>query len=119
MAQGGDWGAGVTTAHGKKPAGLAGIHLNFHIVFPKNPPEGLSADEQRAVTSLNEFLNDGNGYFKEQSTRPQTIGYALADSPSGQAAWIYEKLGEWTDSNTNRNVKSRATRCSTTSRSTG
>jgi pimeloyl-ACP methyl ester carboxylesterase len=101
VAQGGDWGAGVTTALGKlKPAGLAGIHLNFQFVFPeKIPTEGLSADEQRAVTALTEFLNDGNGYFKEQATRPQTIGYALADSPSGQAAWIYEKFQAWTDSN--------------------
>jgi epoxide hydrolase len=101
VAQGGDWGAAVTTALGKlKPPGLAGIHLNFQFVFPeKMPTEGLSAEEQRAVTALTEFLNDGNGYFKEQATRPQTIGYALADSPSGQAAWIYEKFQAWTDCN--------------------
>ena len=101
VAQGGDWGAGVTTALGKlKPVGLAGIHLNFQFVFPeKIPSEGLSAEEQRAVTALTEFLNDGNGYFREQATRPQTIAYGLADSPSGQAAWIYEKFQAWTDSN--------------------
>jgi hypothetical protein len=45
------------------------------------------------------FNDKKSGYAKIQSTRPQTIGYALADSPAGQAAWIYEKLGEWTDSN--------------------
>ena len=69
-------------------------------IFPeKIPSEGLSAEEQRAVTALTEFLNDGNGYFREQATRPQTIAYGLADSPSGQAAWIYEKFQAWTDSN--------------------
>jgi pimeloyl-ACP methyl ester carboxylesterase len=101
VAQGGDWGAGVTTALGKlKPAGLAGIHLNFQFVFPeKIPTEGLSVEEQRAVTALTQFLNDGNGYFREQTTRPQTIAYGLADSPSGQATWIYEKFQAWTDCN--------------------
>jgi epoxide hydrolase len=51
------------------------------------------------VTALTQFLNDGNGYFREQTTRPQTIAYGLADSPSGQAAWIYEKFQAWTDCN--------------------
>ena len=99
VAQGGDWGAGVTTALGHlRPAGLAGIHLNWQFVFPeKVPTEGLSADEQRAVAGADSFLGDGGGYFKLQTTRPQTIGYALADSPAGQAAWIYEKLLAWSD----------------------
>jgi pimeloyl-ACP methyl ester carboxylesterase len=102
-AQGGDWGAGVTTALGHlRPAGLAGIHLNWPLVFPeKVDMESLSPDELRAVKAAGIFLSDGSGYFAEQTTRPQTVGYALADSPAGQAAWIYEKLRAWTDSEGN------------------
>jgi pimeloyl-ACP methyl ester carboxylesterase len=99
VAQGGDWGAGVTTVLGHmKPAGLAGIHLNWPLVFPeKVPADGLSADEQRAVAAAGAFLSNEYGYFLEQSTRPQTVGYALTDSPVGQAAWIYEKFQAWSD----------------------
>jgi pimeloyl-ACP methyl ester carboxylesterase len=99
VAQGGDWGAGVTTTLGHiKPAGLAGIHLNWQFVFPeKIPSEGLSVEEKRAVDAAAAFLANGYGYFLEQATRPQTVGYALADSPVGQAAWIYEKFQAWTD----------------------
>jgi len=99
VAQGGDWGAGVTTALGHlQPPGLAGIHLNWPLVFPeKIPTEGLTHDEQRAVDAEVIFRTQGAGYFLEQATRPQTIGAALADSPIGQAAWIYEKFNAWTD----------------------
>jgi epoxide hydrolase len=99
VAQGGDWGAIVTTALGQqRPAGLAGIHLNMPLVVPEPmPTQGLSPAEQRAVDALKRFQTDGFGYFLQQSTRPQTIGYALADSPVGQAAWIYEKFHAWTD----------------------
>ena len=101
VAQGGDWGSIVTTTLAQqRPAGLAGIHLNMPIVFPDPiPTTGLSAGEQRAVDAFKRFQTDGFGYFAEQSTRPQTIGYALADSPVGQAAWIYEKFHDWTDNN--------------------
>ncbi|WP_235859023.1 epoxide hydrolase family protein [Ochrobactrum soli] len=97
-AQGGDWGAGVTTWMAKQHvAGLKGIHLNLPLLFPP-PIEGTpSAEEQALIAQLVEFATHGSGYAKIQSTRPQTIGYALADSPTGQAAWIYEKFGEWTD----------------------
>jgi pimeloyl-ACP methyl ester carboxylesterase len=99
VAQGGDWGAGVTTALGHiQPPGLAGIHLNWPFVFPeKIPTESLTPDEQRAVDAAANFQAHGAGYFLEQATRPQTIGTALADSPIGQAAWIYEKFNAWTD----------------------
>jgi epoxide hydrolase len=99
VAQGGDWGSLVTTVMARQqPAGLAGIHLNFPLVFPDPiPTEGLSAAEQHAVDAWARFQRDCFGYFLEQSTRPQTIGYALADSPVGQAAWIYEKFYNWTD----------------------
>ena len=99
VAQGGDWGAGVTTALGHiRPPGLAGIHLNWAFVFPDKIPEGgLSPEERRAVDAATLFQTQGAGYFLEQSTRPQTIATALADSPVGQAAWIYEKFHAWTD----------------------
>ena len=92
VAQGGDWGAGVTTALGHLlPAGLAGIHLNWQFVFPTKIVGNLSFEEQRA--------GDGYDYLRQQSTPPQTIEYALADSPAGQAMWIYEKFYSWTDNN--------------------
>jgi len=99
VAQGGDWGAGVTTALGHiRPPGLAGIHLNWAFVFPEKIPQGgLSPEEQRAVDAATLFQTQEAGYFLEQSTRPQTIATALADSPVGQAAWIYEKFHAWTD----------------------
>jgi pimeloyl-ACP methyl ester carboxylesterase len=99
VAQGGDWGAGVTTALGHiKPAGLAGIHLNWQFVFPeKIQATGLSPEEQRALDAAGRFGTDGYGYFIEQSTRPQTMGEVLSATPAGQAAWIYEKFQAWTD----------------------
>src|SRR5215813_9568704 len=101
VAQGGDWGSIVTTTLAQqRPVGLAGIHLNMAVVFPDPiPATGLTAAEQRAVDKFKFFQSDGFGYFLEQSTRPQTIGYALADSPLGLAAWIYEKFHNWTDNN--------------------
>jgi epoxide hydrolase len=99
VAQGGDWGSVVTTEMARQqPPGLAGIHLNMPFVIPDPmPTEALSAEEQRALDRYQRFLTDGFGYFHLQATRPQTIGYALTDSPVGQAAWIYEKFYAWTD----------------------
>jgi len=99
VAQGGDWGAVVAIVLAKlKPAGLAGIHVNFPMVFPNPiPTSGLSSDEQAAVAAVRAFRDQQYGYFLQQQTRPQTIGYALTDSPVGQAAWIYEKFHAWTD----------------------
>jgi len=98
-AQGGDWGAGVTTWMAKQQLqGLAGIHLNLPLLFPP-PVVGEPNDEEKAsIAQLVAFGADKSGYAVLQSTRPQTLGYSLADSPVGQAAWIYEKLGEWSDS---------------------
>ncbi|CAF1088172.1 unnamed protein product [Rotaria sordida] len=102
VAQGGDWGTDITTILGQiHPPGLLAIHLNWQFVFPEKIPETLSHDEQRAVDAANKFFTDGSGYFREQSTRPQTIGYALCDSPVALAMWIYEKFYAWTDNNGN------------------
>ncbi|MGH8777966.1 epoxide hydrolase family protein [Paraburkholderia sp.] len=100
VAQGGDWGAGVTTWMAKQHVdGLKAIHLNLPILFPP-PVEGEpTAEERAAIAQLTAFANNGMGYSKLQSTRPQTIGYSLSDSPAGQAAWIYEKFAQWTDTN--------------------
>jgi pimeloyl-ACP methyl ester carboxylesterase len=90
LAQGGDWGAGVTTWMAKQHVeGLAAIHLNLPILFPP-PVEGEPNQAEKAtIAQLVGFNEQKSGYAKIQSTRPQTIGYALADSPAGQAAWIY------------------------------
>jgi pimeloyl-ACP methyl ester carboxylesterase len=99
VAQGGDWGALVTTEVAlADPEHCAGIHLNMPIVAPD--PEtmnDLTPPEQAALESLQYYQDWDSGYSKEQSTRPQTVGYGLVDSPSGQAAWILEKFWAWTD----------------------
>jgi len=98
VAQGGDWGASVTSALGQlKPKGLAGIHLNWAFVFPEVIPDNLAPDEKRAVEQANVFKTDGIGYFKQLSTRPQTMGYGLLDSPVALATYIYEKFQMWSD----------------------
>ncbi|WP_298692797.1 epoxide hydrolase family protein [uncultured Sphingomonas sp.] len=99
VAQGGDWGAGVTTAMAAlRSPELAAIHLNF-VVVPRLPEDREDPTEQeaRALADIDRFTTDGQGYSGLQSTRPQTLGYALTDSPAGQAAWIYEKILVWSD----------------------
>jgi pimeloyl-ACP methyl ester carboxylesterase len=99
VAQGGDWGAGVTTWLAKQQAeGLVGVHLNLPILFPPPIQGQPTVEEQASIAQLIEFDSRASGYAKIQGTRPQTIGYALSDSPAGLAAWIYEKVAEWTDS---------------------
>jgi epoxide hydrolase len=99
LAQGGDWGAAVTAALGRQdPDHCVGIHLNFVSARPdKSSQEDLTPQEQSALDALAEHQRWGTGYSSEQSTRPQTLGYGLADSPAGQAAWIIEKFWAWTD----------------------
>jgi pimeloyl-ACP methyl ester carboxylesterase len=101
-AQGGDWGAMVTTYLGARHADrMIGIHLNMVIALPddpKNPPlEGVSAEEVAALMEARQFLNDETGYQRIQGTKPQTLAYALNDSPAGLAAWIVEKFRTWSD----------------------
>jgi pimeloyl-ACP methyl ester carboxylesterase len=100
VAQGGDWGAAVTHVLGHlKPEGLVAAHVNWQFVYPDKVPENPSPEARAALDVIKKFEDDGYGYFHLEATRPQTIGYALADSPVGQATWIYEKFQEWTDSN--------------------
>jgi pimeloyl-ACP methyl ester carboxylesterase len=93
VAQGGDQGAAVTDAMGgQAPEGLLGIHLNFlrQALSEVNAMPADSEQERAAVTAINTFKTGGYGYFLEQSTRPQTIGYALLDSPVALAAWMLD-----------------------------
>jgi pimeloyl-ACP methyl ester carboxylesterase len=91
VAQGGDVGAGVTDAMGRQaPDGLVGIHTNL-LAPVLGARQSTDTDEERAAAGqLAEFTATGNGYFVEQATRPQTIGYALLDSPVALAAWMID-----------------------------
>ncbi len=99
FAQGGDWGAAVTTQIGLRHAGpCAGIHLNMALVAPdKATLADPSPAEQRALAALKHYQDWDSGYSQQQRTRPQTLGYGLADSPTGQAAWVLEKFHGWMD----------------------
>ena len=99
VAQGGDWGSAVTTAIGMSGAPeVMGIHVNMVLGFPApEDMDNLTAQEKAAIAAFEHYNTWGNGYSQQQATRPQTLGYGLADSPVGQAAWIFEKFHEWTD----------------------
>jgi pimeloyl-ACP methyl ester carboxylesterase len=93
VAQGGDQGAAVTDAMGRQaPAGLAGIHLNFlrEALGNVSGMPADSAEERAALAAIDTFRTSGSAYFLEQATRPQTIGYALLDSPVALAAWMLD-----------------------------
>jgi pimeloyl-ACP methyl ester carboxylesterase len=93
VAQGGDVGAIVTDAMGRQaPEGLAGIHTNLLVTTlgAPTPPPGDTEEERAALAAIKAFRTGGYGYFLEQSTRPQTIGYALLDSPVALAAWMLD-----------------------------
>ena len=93
VAQGGDVGAAVTDAMGRQgPDGLVGIHMNLLAlaIGLKDILPAESEPERAAHAALDTFTTDGFGYFLEQSTRPQTIGYSLLDSPIGLAAWMLD-----------------------------
>ena len=99
VAQGGDWGSLVTTWIGiRDPEHCRGIHLNMPIA-PPDPDtfNELTEREQAAIQGFEHYEQWDSGYSKQQSTRPQTLGYGLVDSPAGQAAWILEKFWAWTD----------------------
>ncbi|CAK5266342.1 unnamed protein product [Mycena citricolor] len=110
VTQGGDWGYFITRRIAKR----YGHQHNkaWHTNFPLGRPpslyyeplswlasclRGLTKEEKATLAEANSYRGIGLGYFAEQATRPQTVGYALADSPVGLLAWIYEKLVDWTD----------------------
>jgi pimeloyl-ACP methyl ester carboxylesterase len=91
VAQGGDVGAGVTDAMGRqKPAGLIGIHTNLLVPALNGPMPANTDAERAAAAQIAAFQKTGTGYFVEMATRPQTIGYALLDSPVALAAWMVD-----------------------------
>ncbi len=99
VAQGGDWGSIIAqTMAQHAPKGLLAIHVNMPAAKPKELPAVLTPDEAAAAKQIERFYASGSGYALLMFTRPQTLGYALADSPVGQAAWIYDKFIAWTDS---------------------
>lgn len=102
-AQGGDWGAGVTTALGyKAPSGLIGIHLNMVTFQPSNEERANATPEEQAMLdAMQHYDQQFSGYYKLHNTRPQSIGFALADSPIGLAAWIYALFQDVSDSSSN------------------
>jgi pimeloyl-ACP methyl ester carboxylesterase len=91
VAQGGDVGAGVTDAMGRQaPEGLVGIHTNLLVPALGGTMPTNTDDERAAAAQIATFRQSGNGYFVEMSTRPQTIGFALRDSPVALAAWMID-----------------------------
>ena len=98
-AQGGDWGARITTLVGMQDRDhVVGIHLNMAVALPDPDTfDSLTESERAALDALTFYRDWDSGYSKQQSTRPQTLGYALVDSPAGQCAWIVEKLYAWSD----------------------
>ena len=111
VTQGGDWGSQITRVMGALyPDHVLASHLNM--ILAKQPPKWSSnpllalqhaftpytSREQQGLARTQWFLTKGHGYRTQQSTKPQTLGYALADSPVGLLAWIYEKLHDWADS---------------------
>lgn len=99
FAQGGDWGAIVTTVMGgQAPEGLAGIHTNMPVARPRAEDYADPSPEVQAAKAAGEkYKKHDSGYSAIQSTRPQTIGYGLVDSPVALAGWFYEKMWSWTD----------------------
>ena len=98
-AQGGDWGSAITTAIGMQNLGACqGIHVNMpNAGAPKAARKNPSAEDQAALERAKAYQDWDSGYSKQQSTRPQTLGYGLADSAVGQAMWVLEKFWRWMD----------------------
>ncbi len=99
VAQGGDWGSAISMAMGEAaPPELVAIHLNMVTAPPGRDQRDDMDEREKALLARARYYRDqGSGYAIQQSTRPQTLAYGLTDSPSGQAAWIYEKFFEWMD----------------------
>ena len=107
VSQGGDHGSVISDAMARQtPAGLLGIHLSMPPTLPADvvkalneggaAPAGLSAKEKAAFDALSAFFSKNAAYGAMMVTRPQTLGYGLTDSPAGMAAWMYDKITQWT-----------------------
>jgi len=107
VSQGGDWGSVISDVMARQaPAGLLGIHVNMPATVPPEiakalscgepAPAGLSPEEKAAYEQMDALYKKGSGYALMMVTRPQTLGYSLADSPVGLAAWFYDKFADWT-----------------------
>lgn len=103
-AHGGDWGSAISREIGvQDPEHVSGVHLTMLAGRPPSDPSAMSEltdRDKQSLAGLAYFMQEGNGYFTQQSTRPQTLAYGLTDSPAGQLAWIVEKFWEWTDRET-------------------
>ena len=98
MAQGGDWGAQITTRIGAHdPEHCAAIHLNLAMVDAPADPGPLTDQEKADLADMAHFQREEAGYALEHGTKPQTLGVALNDSPAGLLAWIVEKFHGWSD----------------------
>ena len=98
FAQGGDWGSAVTRSIGAQdPEHCEAIHITLAMGTRPRLDGAPEPDELRAIKGGEYYQAWDSGYSKQQATRPQTLGYGLADSPAGQAAWILEKFWAWTD----------------------
>jgi microsomal epoxide hydrolase len=101
-AQGGDWGAAVTSRLGYAYADrMIGIHINLMMAAGRDPADfpNPTEEEQRYLGDLKRWLREETGYQWIQGTKPQTLAFALTDSPAGLAAWIAEKFRSWSDCN--------------------
>ncbi|SDP29075.1 epoxide hydrolase [Phyllobacterium sp. OV277] len=107
VSQGGDWGSVVSDKMARQaPEGLLGIHVNMPATVPADvakamsdgdpAPTGLTDVEKAAYESLSTFFSKNGAYGVMMTTRPQTVGYGLSDSPVGLAAWMYDKFAQWT-----------------------
>jgi pimeloyl-ACP methyl ester carboxylesterase len=107
VSQGGDWGAVISDKMANQaPPGLIAIHINMPATVPQDvaraladgdpAPAGLTDVEKTAFDQLAKLYGKGSGYSAMMVTRPQTLGYGLADSPAGLAAWFYDKFADWT-----------------------
>jgi pimeloyl-ACP methyl ester carboxylesterase len=107
VSQGGDWGAVISDVMARQaPPGLLGIHVSMPAIVPPEiakiltdggpAPVTLTVDEKTCFDELAAFYKKSSAYGAMMTTRPQTIGYSLADSPVGLAAWFYDKYAEWT-----------------------
>jgi microsomal epoxide hydrolase len=99
-AQGGDWGALVTSLLGLNDAAhVAGIHLNMPLAVPAPDTGDLTDREKADLATMAQWQDQEAGYQRIQGTKPQTLGFGLMDSPAGLAAWIIEKFRSWSDCN--------------------